>query len=220
MPAATPTRPSGAPHRISSPIQRQEARSVRRTSQRCRPCGSRWASAPSPISSSTPSARSTSTGHRWSSPRSPRFTGCPACAGGRFGFPGELAESKATMCLTHLRQADSVINRRLARANASNPDGWAAIAAASLAIDQPHLPHGLAGRLPCASSIYLIPERDELAERAAAVVEAAGWFRGRPTTSPWLSGRNPNRPAVARVAGEPHPRSRRGGHGSLSRAGR
>jgi len=30
---------------------------------------------------------------------------CPACAGGRFGFPGELAESRATMCPTHRRQA-------------------------------------------------------------------------------------------------------------------
>ena len=38
------------------------------------PSGSRWASVLSPISSNTPSARSTSTGHRWSSPRSPRPT--------------------------------------------------------------------------------------------------------------------------------------------------
>jgi tetratricopeptide (TPR) repeat protein len=118
--------------------------------------------------------------------------GCPACAGGRFGFPGELAESKASMCPTHLRQADSVINRRLARANASNPDGWAAIAAASLAIDRPHLPNGLAGRLPRAdSSIYLIPEPDELAEHAAAVVEAAGWFRGRPDDFAMALGQEP-----------------------------
>jgi hypothetical protein len=103
--------------------------------------------------------------------------GCPACAGRRFGFPGELAEAKAAMCPTHVRQADSVVNGRLARANASNPDGWAAITAASLAI----LPHGLAARLPRAdSSIYLIPDPGELAERADAVVEAAGWFRGRP----------------------------------------
>ena len=118
--------------------------------------------------------------------------GCPACAGGRFGFPGELAESKASMCPTHLRQADSVINRRLARANASNPDGWAAIAASSLAIDRPHLPGGLAGRLPRAdSSIYLIPEPDELAERAAAVVEAAGWFRSRPDEFAMALGQEP-----------------------------
>ena len=65
--------------------------------------------------------------------------------------------------------------------DASNPDGWAAITAASLALGQPHLPNGLAGRLPSAdSSIYVIPAPDELAGRAAAVVEAAGWFGGRP----------------------------------------
>jgi hypothetical protein len=40
----------------------------------------------------------------------------------------------------------------------SNPDGWAAISAASLAINQPHLPNGLAGRLPrAASSLYVVP---------------------------------------------------------------
>lgn len=84
------------------------------------------------------------------------------------------------MCPAHHREAESVINRRLARANASNPDGWAAIADASLAIDRPHLPNGLAARLPTAeASIYLIPAPDELAERADAVVEAAGWFHGR-----------------------------------------
>ncbi len=125
---------------------------------------------------------------------------CPACAGGRFGFPGELAESRATMCPTHRRQAESVINRRLARANATNPDGWAATTAASLAINQPHLPNGLAGRLPrAASSLYVIPGPDELAERAAAVVEAAEWFRGRPDEfalalgqEPELAGHGPN----------------------------
>jgi len=107
--------------------------------------------------------------------------GCPACAGGRFGFPGALADAKTAMCPAHLREAESVINRRLARANASNPDGWAAITTASLALDQPHLPNGLAGRLPSAeSSIYSIPEPGELAQRAAVVVEAAGWFRDRP----------------------------------------
>jgi hypothetical protein len=107
--------------------------------------------------------------------------GCLACAGGRFGFPGELAESRATMCPTHLRQAESVISRRLGAANASNPDGWAAIAAASMALGQPHLPDGLASRLPPASSsIYVIPAPDELAARATAIVDAARWFPGRP----------------------------------------
>jgi len=120
---------------------------------------------------------------------------CPACAGGRFGFPGELAESRATMCPTHRRQADSVVSRRLARANLSNPDGWAAISAASQAINQPHLPNGLASRLPrAASSLYVIPrpdELEELADRAAAVVEAAGWFRGRPDEFALALGQEP-----------------------------
>jgi hypothetical protein len=118
--------------------------------------------------------------------------GCPACAGGRFGFPGDLAESRASMCPTHRRQADSVISRRLARANASNPDGWAAISAASQAINQPHLPNGLASRLPhAASSLYVIPGPDELADRAAALVEAAGWFRGRPDEFALALGQEP-----------------------------
>ncbi|MPY81063.1 MAG: hypothetical protein GEV04_22060 [Actinophytocola sp.] len=106
--------------------------------------------------------------------------GCPACTGDRFGFPGALAEAKEAMCPAHHREAESVINRRLARANASNPDGWAAIAGASLRIDRPHLPNGLAARLPGAdASIYVIPAPAELAERAEAVIEAAGWFHGR-----------------------------------------
>ena len=100
------------------------------------------------------------------------------------------------MCPTHRRQADSVISRRLARANVSNPDGWAAITTASLA-HQPAAPAQRAGRqAPRAdSSIYVIPEPGELAERAAAVVEAAGWFRDRPDDFARLSGRNPSWPA-------------------------
>jgi hypothetical protein len=106
--------------------------------------------------------------------------GCPACTGGRFGFPGALAEAKDTMCPAHRREAESVINRRLARANASNPDGWAAITDASLRLDRPHLPSGLAAKLPGAeTSIYVIPAPAELAERAEGVIEAAGWFPNR-----------------------------------------
>lgn len=118
--------------------------------------------------------------------------GCPACAGGRFGFPGELAEARDGMCPAHLREAESVIDRRLAQANASNPEGWGAIADASLRIDRPHLPNGLASRLPDAeASIYVIPAPDELAERADAVVEAAGWFRGRMGDFALALGREP-----------------------------
>jgi hypothetical protein len=60
-----------------------------------------------------------------------RHTGCPACAGRRFGFPADLGEAQATMCPTHHVKADTVIRSRLARANVSNPDGWRAIVDAS-----------------------------------------------------------------------------------------
>lgn len=131
----------------------------------------------------SPVELATTTAVRW---------GCPACAGGRFGFPGALAEAKAAMCPAHLREAESVTARRLARANASNPDGWAAITDASQALDAPHLPNGLVANLPRAdSSIYLIPTPGELAERAAAVVEAAQWFRGRPADFAVALGQGP-----------------------------
>jgi hypothetical protein len=106
--------------------------------------------------------------------------GCPGCTGGRFGFPGALAQAKHAMCPTHHREAQSVINRRLARANASNPHGWAAITDALRRIDRPHLPNGLAATLPSAeTSIYLMPAPAELAERAERVIDAAGWFHNR-----------------------------------------
>src|SRR6266545_4673546 len=57
--------------------------------------------------------------------------GCPACAGLRFRFPAELAEAQDGMCPAHRREAGRVIRTRLARANASNPDGWAALTDAS-----------------------------------------------------------------------------------------
>jgi hypothetical protein len=118
--------------------------------------------------------------------------GCPACTGDRFGFPGELAEAEHAMCTAHHREAESVINRRLARANASNPDGWAAITDASLRIDRPHLPNGLAARLPDAeTSIYVIPTPAELAERAGGVIESAGWFRHRPGAFALALGQDP-----------------------------
>lgn len=109
-----------------------------------------------------------------------RQVSCPACAGRRFGFPADLAESRARMCPPHRIQADTVIRARLARANASNPDGWAAIADASSRIDRPHLPGGLATKLANApQGMYVVPEPAELADRARLVIEAAGWFPGR-----------------------------------------
>src|SRR5205807_712921 len=47
--------------------------------------------------------------------------GCPACAGGRFKFPADLADSQGRMCQAHQKEADALIKRRMARAAASNP---------------------------------------------------------------------------------------------------
>jgi hypothetical protein len=111
--------------------------------------------------------------------RSPR-PGCPACAGHRFGFPGELADSRDQMCLPHRDQAQKVIRARLARANASNPDGWAALGEATIRRELPHLPNGLATKLaPAADRVPRVDQPDELAERARLVVEAANWFPAR-----------------------------------------
>jgi tetratricopeptide (TPR) repeat protein len=113
--------------------------------------------------------------------RSESIPGCPACAGHRFGFPAELAEARGEMCPAHQHEASSVINARIARANASNPDGWGALADASARLGRPHLPNGLATKLADAGEgMFVVPERDVLATRAEHVVEAAGWFPGRP----------------------------------------
>ncbi|MCE7007049.1 hypothetical protein LWC34_30090 [Kibdelosporangium philippinense] len=107
--------------------------------------------------------------------------GCPACAGRRFHFPAELAEAQDGMCPAHQREAARVISTRLARANASNPDGWGALADASRRLEQPHLPNGLATKLAGADeAMYVVTEPGELAIRAEHVVRAAGWFPGRP----------------------------------------
>jgi hypothetical protein len=53
--------------------------------------------------------------------------GCPACAGGHFRFPGDLAEAQTAMCGTHRAEAHAVTASRIARARASNPAGWRAI---------------------------------------------------------------------------------------------
>jgi hypothetical protein len=119
--------------------------------------------------------------------------GCPACSGRRFGFPADLAESRDMMCTTHRREAESVIDRRLARADASNPDGWGALTDASLRLDRPHLPDGLATKLSGADeAMYVAGEPEELAERAELVVQAAGWFPGRPDELAIALGQDPD----------------------------
>ena len=122
-----------------------------------------------------------------------RQVGCPACAGRRFGFPADLAESQARMCPPHRVKAGTVIRARLARANASNPDGWAAITDASSRIDRPHLPGGLATKLANApQGMYVVPEPAELADRARLVIEAASWFPGRATDFAVALGEEPD----------------------------
>ncbi|MGH3808481.1 MAG: hypothetical protein ACRDRU_18035 [Pseudonocardiaceae bacterium] len=107
--------------------------------------------------------------------------GCPACAGRRFLFPAELAEAQDGMCPAHRCGAERVISTRLARANASNPDGWAALIDASCRRERPHLPNGVATKLAGAGeAMYVVPEPGELLIRAELVVEAASWFPGRP----------------------------------------
>jgi len=105
---------------------------------------------------------------------------CPACAGRRFGFPGELAKSQSAMCPDHRDEAEAVIRARMDEADASNPDGWGALADACDRLELPHLPNGLATRLAGAEeATYVDLEPDELAARARLIVEAASWFPGR-----------------------------------------
>ena len=100
------------------------------------------------------------------------WPGCPACAGRRFKFPADLAESQDSMCPAHRNEADAVTRRRIARAQASNPAGWRMLGDASARLSFPHLPGGLATRLAAA-------EKDPVL-RARLLTEAAAGFRGRP----------------------------------------
>jgi SEC-C motif len=59
---------------------------------------------------------------------------CPACAGGRFGFPGELAEAQAEMCTAHRSEASTVTASRIGCARTSNPVGWRALGKGSARI--------------------------------------------------------------------------------------
>jgi predicted nucleic acid-binding Zn-ribbon protein len=98
--------------------------------------------------------------------------GCPACGGRRFKFPADLADSRDRMCQAHQKEADGLIKRRIARAEASNPAGWRMIADASARLSLPHLPGGLATRLKAAEN--------DLVSRARLLAEAAAGFPGRP----------------------------------------
>ena len=98
--------------------------------------------------------------------------GCPACAGRRFKFPADLADSRDRMCQAHHKEADTVIQQRMARAEASNPAGWRMTTDASARLSLPHLPGGLATRLKAAENDPVL--------RARLLAEAAAGFPGRP----------------------------------------
>ncbi len=63
--------------------------------------------------------------------------GCPACAGGQFGFPAELADAQQTMCPAHDEQAATLTDERLQRAWDSNHDGMDAILGSSELLGEP-----------------------------------------------------------------------------------
>jgi hypothetical protein len=134
------------------------------------------------------------------------WPGCPACAGRRFRFPADLSDSQDRMCPLHRHEADTVIRRRIARAETSNPAGWRMLGDASARLSLPHLPGGLATRLAA--------EKD-LVRRARLLAEAAAGFAGRPDD--FGSALAENRDQAGRFPGWPVTLIRdlgRAGHGS------
>jgi SEC-C motif len=79
-------------------------------------------------------------------PVDPPERGCPACAGYRFGFPGDLADALDAMCETHRAQAQAQTDSRIARAYASNAAGWRAIGKGSARVND--LPDPPGGAIP------------------------------------------------------------------------
>lgn len=100
------------------------------------------------------------------------WPGCPACAGRRFKFPADLSDSRDGMCPAHRNEADTVIRRRITRAEGSNLTGWRMIADASARLSLPHLPDGLATRLAAA--------KNDPVRRARLLAEATAGFADRP----------------------------------------
>ena len=82
---------------------------------------------------------------------------CLACDGGSFGFPAELDVQRAAMCPAHAEQAQRVIDERLARAPASNRQGWDSIVGGSSMLSEPTF------GLP----LWLLAELGRAADRAA-----------------------------------------------------
>jgi hypothetical protein len=106
--------------------------------------------------------------------------GCPACAGEQFGFPAGLGEAQGLMCAPHRKEAVTVQRKRLARAEASNPDGWAAIVDASSRLSESHLPDGVLSQLAEIETLLNDgSDRDLLASRVRLLAETAHGFHGR-----------------------------------------
>ncbi len=57
--------------------------------------------------------------------------------GRRFRFPADLADSQGRLCQAHQKEADALIKRRMARAEASNPAGRRMTADASARLPLP-----------------------------------------------------------------------------------
>jgi hypothetical protein len=109
---------------------------------------------------------------------------CPACAGGRFGFPAELDERRAAMCAEHAEQAQRIITERLERAPQSNREGWDAIVGGSSMLSAPtfELPLWLLRELEeAADRDRTRPRSDaELRAEAELALELAARLTGRP----------------------------------------
>jgi len=136
------------------------------------------------------------------------WPGCPACAGRRFNFPADLADSQERMCPEHRKEADAVIRRRLTRAEASNRPGWRMLGDPSGRLELPHLPGGLATRLAAAKED---PVRTAAGRGHGRVRGPPGGLRQRAGGKPRSGGPVPG------LAGHAHPRPRPRGPGHRGR---
>jgi tetratricopeptide (TPR) repeat protein len=109
---------------------------------------------------------------------------CPACAGGRFGFPAELEEQRGAMCAQHAEQAQAITAERLERAPQSKREGWDAIVGASSMLSEPTfgLPLWLLRGLENASDRdqSTPPSAEQLRADAELALELAARLTGRP----------------------------------------
>lgn len=111
----------------------------------------------------------------------PSAAGCPACAGERFGFPAEFAEAQLDMCAPHEHAASEIVAERLRRAEASNRDGWLAIADASAALAEPTYGLPLAFLEPLQEALHRTERTLDTARAdAATALELAAALTGRP----------------------------------------